>query len=184
MTKHLILSAVLFLAFVSPAKPADSTPPFEDFQKAAGDSLYKSDASVVTTSEALNGKRHLVVFFSASWCGPCGLVVDELKRIYAANEGGKTWEVILVSTDKSKSEMFRHMSSHAMPWLAAEYDATAHLPKLRKHYTGDESGIPNFVILDSQGSVLLKASDLLPQGKTHQECLEELRKIVSETKSK
>ncbi|WP_397380056.1 thioredoxin-like domain-containing protein [Prosthecobacter sp.] len=183
MTKSLFLSTLLSFAFLLPAKPQEAKIPFANFQQVAGDYLYKSDTSAIRMADALAHKRHLVVLFSASWCGPCQAVCEELKRIYAANGDKRDWEVVLVSTDKSKAEMFSYMSSHAMPWFTAEYDDTPHLPKLRKLYTGSESGIPNFVVINTQGTVVLKASDFLPLGKTHAECLDELRKIVSTPKS-
>jgi len=153
-----IITCMLLLACVTRSRSQ-----FADFKELAGKYLYKADSSSVLSDETLHGKTYLVLLFSASYCGPCKEYVRELKDIYANNLGGENWEVVFVSTDKSRENMFAYMRDLGMPWLAAEYDATPILPKIREHYTGSESGIPRLVVINAEGTIVLQNGTL---GKT------------------
>jgi len=177
--KPLIITCLLFLACI-----ARSQSQFSDFQEIAGKYLYKADSSSVLADEALHGKRYLVILFSASYCGPCKEYVKELKEIYTKKRGGENWEVVFVSTDKSQENMFAYMRDLDMPWLAAEYDPTPNLPKIRERYTGSESGIPRFVVINAEGVIVLQNGTY---GKTfagyeRQAAFQKLRALIGKTK--
>jgi len=90
------------------------------FAKAIGDKFLGKGASTVSAVE-LKGKT-VGIYFSAHWCGPCQSFTPELVKTYHAlnSVDKKNFEVIFVSSDKTKNEFEEYFSS--MPWLAIPYE--------------------------------------------------------------
>lgn len=105
--------------------------------------------SIPTTS--LAKKQRVLLYYSASWCGPCNIFTPKLKAFYEANKSEDNFEVVLVSSDATTTDMHRYMTNHKMPWLA--------VPMNRLKESGlidefDVNGIPHLVLIDQSGLVL------------------------------
>ncbi|CAM9253167.1 unnamed protein product [Ascophyllum nodosum] len=84
-----------------------------------GPKFLKSDGSEVGP-EALDGKV-LAVYFSASWCAPCQQFTPILKGVYKKlQQQGKPFEILFVSSDKTKQEFRTYMGD--MPWLSVPFE--------------------------------------------------------------
>ena len=94
----------------------------------------------------LEGKA-VLLYFSASWCGPCKRFTPALRVWYDALVAeGEPLEIVFVSRDKTPEEAQAYMKDHMGPWCALDYSAPA----------GDElarlfgiRGIPQAVVVDS-----------------------------------
>ncbi len=94
------------------------------------------------------------VYFSAHWCPPCRAFTPELVKFYdKLNQDGKPFEIVFVSSDRSKDAMYAYMKEMKMKWLALPYgDARKALLSAKFGV----SGIPMFVVLNSKGEVITK----------------------------
>ena len=109
--------------------------------------LCNAKGNIVQSSE-VEGKT-VLLYFSASWCPPCRsftpVLVDYQKR-----HGDKV-EVILVSSDKSRSDMLSYIQSKKMDnFYCVDYSS----PKrkaLKKKF--GVSGIPSVVVISPSGNV-------------------------------
>jgi nucleoredoxin len=102
-------------------------------------------------TEDLGSKRYLLIYSSASWCGPCRRFTPELVKWYKRNKSRRDkFEVIFLSADRSEADMQEYMKDDDMPWPAVEY-ASRDASPLRKF---PEGGIPGLVVLDADGKVV------------------------------
>ncbi|RHY69452.1 hypothetical protein DYB30_006632 [Aphanomyces astaci] len=92
----------------------------------------------------LKGK-HLGLYFSASWCGPCQNFTPVLAEAYAAAKAaGNELEIVFVSGDRSQGDFDGYLKK--MPWLAIPFEsASAVYEELGEVY--DVEGIPHLVVL-------------------------------------
>lgn len=116
-----------------------------------GPELEKADGSKVKTTDALKGREHVLVYFTASWCGPCRRFTPDLVKY--ANEHAKAddFTIILVGSDRSADAQQAYMEKSKMPFLAVPFGTDA-VKKVKRAYAG--SGIPNLLILDPDGKVV------------------------------
>lgn len=138
--------------FTSCAKSGpDSAPPPASLSELFGDELHRADGSR-TETRSVNDKEIIAIYFSAQWCPPCRQFTPIL--VQTANElqeAGKSFEVILVSSDRSEKDMFAYMTGYKMPWLAMPHgDAKA--AALSARY--GVRGIPMLVVIDNKGNTL------------------------------
>jgi len=107
----------------------------------------KKDVSVDTLTDKLIG-----VYFSAHWCPPCRAFTPKLVKFYnALAKENKAFEIVFVSSDRSKDAMYEYMTELKMPWLALPF-GDKHKNILSKKY--GVRGIPKLVILDSKGDLI------------------------------
>lgn len=104
------------------------------------------------TTQALQGKDFVLLYFSAAWCPPCQKFTPLLKDFYKTCHDNTTndsiqddLEVVYVSSDRDLAEFEEYYGK--MPWLALES---------QKHKTSlsqkcHVSGIPALVVLDGHG---------------------------------
>jgi len=102
-------------------------------------------------SEAVKDKV-VAFYFSAHWCPPCRGFTPKLAEWYSKDLKAKGLEVIFVSSDKEEAAFKDYFKE--MPWLALDYSQRKEKEELSKHFGVD--GIPSFVILDKDGSVITK----------------------------
>ena len=113
--------------------------------------LINSHGRKIDTKTALQGKKLVAVYYSASWCGPCRGFTPNLVKFYKQVAKSNGLEVILVGSDRKEKDMMNYMKKDSMPWLAVPFDdpSNAGLKKL-----GKVRGIPQLTILDSTGKIV------------------------------
>ncbi|KAG6544785.1 hypothetical protein Mapa_013811 [Marchantia paleacea] len=111
------------------------------------DYLIKNDGTQVKVS-SLEGP--IAIYFSAHWCPPCQRFTPTLAKCYnQLKSEGKYFEIVFVSWDKDEDAFDHYFGS--MPWLALPFSDKKGKKVLEKVY--DVQGIPNLVILDSDGKI-------------------------------
>jgi len=94
---------------------------------------------------------YLLLYFSAHWCPPCRAFTPGFVEFYNTQGGGKRFQAILVSRDKSEAKMLAYMRETRMPWPAVRFDSE-NAKTLEDTYSGN--GIPRLVLVDPQGTVI------------------------------
>lgn len=140
-----------------------------------GPELISADGRRIKTSE-LGSVPHVLLYYSASWCGPCRAFTPKLVDFYNENAESKRVMVVLVGRDRSAQEQSAYMTGHKMPWPAVPFERIEASGLLAK-YGG--RGIPNLVLLNTDGTV---ASGSYVDGKYlgPTKVLDDLRKILAE----
>lgn len=105
----------------------------------------------------LEGKKIVALYFSAHWCGPCRKftpqLVDCYNRVAAAHP---EFELIFVSSDRSRFGWETYIRETKMPWLAIDFDEMAGLKQLKEVGGGS---FPSLVVFDSNSRVLVSSYD-------------------------
>ena len=114
-----------------------------------GDQLVFADGSKVNPA-SLSSVPHVLLYFSASWCGPCKQFTPELVEFFAEHVDSKQVMVILISSDHSPADMMAYMKNDKMPWVAVPF-SNIQKTGIKKKYGG--KGIPNLVLLNTDGTV-------------------------------
>jgi len=119
-----------------------------------GNEFVSKDGTV--DGSALNGKV-VGLYFSAHWCPPCRGFTPKLVEFYnlmkttAESKGAQSeFEIIFVSSDQDQEQFEGYYAE--MPWLALPFANRDLKNKLSKNFK--VKGIPMFVILDKDGSVI------------------------------
>ena len=97
-----------------------------------------------TLAATLEGKDYVLLYFSASWCGPCKAFTPKLAEFYAKHKEEKKFEVIFLSGDRDEASFKAYYNSH--PWTALFNPAT--YQRLMKHFK--VQGIPTLIALDAK----------------------------------
>jgi len=134
-----------------PWKPAS-------FKEVMAGGLMKGEETV--GPEAVEGK-YIGLYFSAHWCGPCRQFTPELAKWYAAvkKEVGDKFEIVFCSGDRDPGSFkgyYEEQQSKGGDWLALPFEKKDDLDGLYK-----VSGIPTFMIVDSEGKVVQKGGRAL-----------------------
>ncbi|MEX0652716.1 MAG: thioredoxin-like domain-containing protein [Phycisphaeraceae bacterium] len=103
------------------------------------------------SSDILADKEYVLLYFSASWCGPCRAFTPSLVTFHNQNADEGNFEIVLVSSDRSAGAMSDYMSADNMGFPAVPFDRIA-ASQLKNTYGG--RGIPNLVIVDREGDVV------------------------------
>lgn len=122
-----------------------------------GPTLVNCKDEEVETSKALQGKKYVMLYFSARWCGPCVRFTPILAGAYRAHKlscdagahdgvDAGDIEVVFISLDSVKSEYDQYRT--AMPWLTIPWPVWRIKDELLKKYGVDVMGIPALVVLD------------------------------------
>ena len=119
-------------------------------KEAIGNDLVGPDGAATTVEAAMDGCDHLLLYFSAHWCGPCRGFTPSLAKFYAAQAKAKKFALVFVSSDKDQrafDEYFGEMPWHALPFARRD-DKEALSSAL-----GVE-GIPTLAVLDKDFNVI------------------------------
>eukprot|EP00798_Chlamydomonas_sp_ICE-L_P011141 gene11141-18759_t len=123
-----------------------------DIKELVQDLVTKRDGIPMMTKTAseIEGK-YVGLYFSAHWCPPCKSFTPKLAQVYDdVLKKDLPFEIIFVSSDKSKSEFDRYYAE--MPWTAVPFTSSAVRSKLGK--TFGLQGIPTLVIVSPEGKVV------------------------------
>jgi len=122
----------------------------KSFDDIFGDATLKGPNGDVKGS-SLKGKV-FGLYFSAHWCPPCRGFTPMLAEWYKKDLQAKGFEVVFVSSDKDEDSFKEYFAEQ--PWLALDFDDRKRKEQLSNLF-GVE-GIPSFVIIDKDGSVITK----------------------------
>jgi len=108
------------------------------------------------------------ILFSSSWCPDCTPFAATLKEFYnKVNAVEKTFEVVYVSSDNTKSQMMPYYNAKHADWLAVNFDDDEFRSELKRKYgacAGAEQedvgveerkhGIPTLCIVKPDGTLI------------------------------
>jgi len=114
-----------------------------------GDELVGQDGEKFDKSSI--GGKYVGIYYSAKWCPPCKAFTPSLVKF--RNDNADEFEVIFVSSDRSKDAMLDYMTSYKMDFAATAFGSKMH-KELQKKYAA--RGIPHLVIIAPDGSVVSK----------------------------
>ncbi|MBQ7178975.1 MAG: redoxin domain-containing protein [Victivallales bacterium] len=125
---------------------------FNAVAELAKETLVLANGKSVKGASALANKKFIALYFSAHWCGPCRAFTPELVK-FRDNCAKKNlpFEVVFVSSDKSKDEMKEYMTGEKMKWLAIPYASPLRGKMSNQFKVG---GIPTLILLDGKGNVV------------------------------
>lgn len=102
--------------------------------------------------DAIDDATVYVLYFGASWCGPCRQFSPDLvKFMDAAMPANPKLAVVMLNADENEAEMLKYMQSEKMPFPAVKF---ATLKTLGTVYGYGGGSIPQLVVTDRHGKVL------------------------------
>jgi nucleoredoxin len=101
---------------------------------------------------ALENAGVFVLYYGASWCGPCRKFSPRLVEfVQASAAGNPRLFTVLMSNDEQDADMLEYMRDEKMPWPAVPLASMRKAPFLLGYAIGS---IPNLVVVDRYGRVL------------------------------
>ena len=116
-----------------------------------GESTLLKGSTRVTCAEAFEGKRYILCYFSASWCGPCKTFTPKLREWYSTHASKDSCELVFISGDESEEKMVEYYKD--MPWLALPFEYRDLEEELGVRFK--VRGIPTLVVLDATTGKLI-----------------------------
>lgn len=144
------LAKLLTLAFALGSSLFASEPLHTGILKGLENDLITKEASAART-DRVTGKKYLFIYFSAHWCPPCRAFTPKLVEFYNTYSKNGDFELLFISSDKTKDAMAEYMKSTEMPWVAAKL-RNKKAEELKKRY--GVKGIPTLVLLDETDQVV------------------------------
>lgn len=136
-------------------RPPTATPIIE----ALKEKLVRCRDGTISRADGLDveNKKLIGLYYSAHWCAPCRKFTPELVDYYnrVASEHPE-FEIIFISSDRSRFSWETYLRESKMPWLAIDYDQLATMGGL-KQLGGDS--IPSLLVLDAGGHILASSYD-------------------------
>lgn len=105
----------------------------------------------IVKPDYIKSQKYLILYFSASWCGPCHRFNPTFIKWYNENGGKKDFEVILVGSDKDTEGVKDYMKKSEFPWLAFEMQGEKFI-EIKKKFGG--KGIPCVAVLDENDNLV------------------------------
>ncbi len=166
--KFFILIAILILCTASKKnKPVEKPKHIAGLLKEVAPFLVNKKGEKLEKSDIQN-IDYVLYYWSAHWCGPCKKFTPKLVELYKNNGGGEKFEVVFVSSDRSKDKMLNYMQKANMEWPAIEYGQKKNT-SIRKFGSGY---IPHLMLTNKNG-------DIIGMGRG---MLDELKKRLSTSK--
>lgn len=120
-----------------------------------GPKLIGSNGKELQTATCLDGKKAVILYFSASWCGPCQhftpLLSKPVKEYKAS--GGEDMEVLFVSRDQTEASFTEYHSKMSFPAVPFE-----EANRLAQEF--GVQGIPELVMVSLEGEIIHGSVDL------------------------
>ena len=120
------------------------------FKKLLGEKILTKDGEK-DTETVLEGKKYVMLYFSAHWCPPCRGYTPQLAKAYEnSSKAGKEVVIIFISSDRdhtSFSEYYKEMPWHAIPFRESS------IKRAISEKFGIR-GIPTLVLLDGEGNLV------------------------------
>lgn len=142
-------------AFLTAASAAEKAPAGikadakRDLAKIFDGKLVDGEGKPVKTDN-LKKAKYVAVYFSAHWCPPCRAFTPKLVKFVEDNRKDGNFEVVFVSSDRSKKDMLEYMSGTKMAWGGVlRRDA-----KIEDVGAGF-NGIPHLRVFDAEGKVAI-----------------------------
>ena len=126
-----------------------------------GHSHSKNRAGTAPLTDALRGKRRLLLFFSGHWCAPCRAFMPKLMEAYNGYRSNDL-EIIFVSHDRDEEAARAYHAQ--MPWPALAYGDEQR--DAIKRIFGVKS-VPSLIAVDENGRAVQ-----LPNGETARSLVE------------
>ncbi len=105
----------------------------------------------------LEKKKYVALYYSAHWCGPCRKFTPQLIEFYNRFAAAHPdFEIVFVSSDRSRFGWETYIRETKMPWLAVDYDQVSELAGIKD--LGGAS-IPSLLVLDSGSRVVASSYD-------------------------
>ena len=115
-----------------------------------GPQLRRKAGGSVRTSDALADARFVLVYCSASWCGPCRQFTPQLAEFFKTAAARLRAAVVLVSCDRDESAFLSYFSK--MPWdLALEPEDRFGAALMHAHGV---RGIPALLVFSAAGALV------------------------------
>ncbi len=109
------------------------------------------------TGAELENKKFVALYYSAHWCAPCRKftpeLVDYYNRVAAAHP---EFELVFVSSDRSRFGWETYIQEAKMPWLAIDYEQLSDLEGVKKLGGGS---IPSLLVLDGGSHIVASSYD-------------------------
>ncbi|MCP4836254.1 MAG: redoxin family protein [Phycisphaera sp.] len=119
--------------------------------KMLGSTLIDSKGKEFETAKVLEGRKNVLVYFTASWCGPCKRFTPELVKFADQNKDAKDFVIIMVGSDRTAKAQNDYMKKAKMPFYAVPFESPG-VKSMKTAFAG--RGIPNLVIVDENGKAL------------------------------
>ena len=91
----------------------------DTFKKLLGGTLVGKDGTDIGIEVIYGEGKTVGIYFSAHWCPPCRVFTPKLAEFYKKLHTEKNFEIVFVSSDKSKDEFDKYYEE--MPWLALPF---------------------------------------------------------------
>ena len=124
----------------------------DKFLEQFGETLYSpSTKETMAAAEALAGKT-VMLYFSASWCGPCRRFTPMLIALYNKLKQDQakahSFEVVFVSLDRSESDFNDYVSK--MPWKCVPFSTSNSDLRTKLAVKYGAQGIPHLVVVGDE----------------------------------
>lgn len=130
--------------------PVDPQPP-ASLSELFGETLFTADKTPVQV-EDIKANEVIGIYFSAEWCPACATFTPLLVEFHEETvQLGRSFQVVLVSSDNSSAEMYSHMKQYNIPWLAVPHGSSEANGLLSRYGV---SAIPTLVIIDNAGNTI------------------------------
>jgi len=141
-----------YMSYLQASVAAPPSAASEELVNLVGSKLISKEGEVSST-DALAGAKHVMLYFSAHWCPPCRGFTPQLAKAYKESAiAGKDTIVIFVSSDQGQAQFDEYYAE--MPWLAVPYSDRECQQKLNQLF--GVQGIPTLVVVDGDGKLVTK----------------------------
>ena len=122
------------------------------FRSLEKSTLLRNVNEPIPLVDALGGREFVLLYASASWCGPCRQFTPQLAQWYQSVNRTSAVEVVFLSADHDAPSFRTYFGQH-MPWLAVDHDEDTREELMG--YIGTQ-GIPQLCVLDSRTGRILE----------------------------